>query len=162
MADSWLPSNHNHKSTGIRHKTINYPPQIQNNKPIHYPHKQSKQTTPTQIRLKKRPSQPPFLSNLSHRCPWKEDCYERNPPPNSNLCHPNPPPNFNPIIVHHRSSHRMTEQPITNIARLREKCRELREEGFGDWVLAGLGFYLFIFNLVLYIYIYIYIYIYLL
>ena len=34
-----LPSNHNHKSIGICHKTINYPPQIQNNKPIHYPHK---------------------------------------------------------------------------------------------------------------------------
>ena len=47
--DSWLPSDHNHKSTGICHKTINYPPQIQNNKPIHYPHKPIGANYPTQI-----------------------------------------------------------------------------------------------------------------
>ena len=36
-------------STGICHKTINYPPQIQNNKPIHYLHNPIGANYPTQI-----------------------------------------------------------------------------------------------------------------
>ena len=54
MANPWLPSNHNHKSPRISHNTINYPPHIQNNKPIHYPHKPIVANYPTQIWFKKK------------------------------------------------------------------------------------------------------------
>ena len=113
MVDPWRPPNHNHKP--ISHKTINYPPQIQNNEPIHYPHKPIGANHPYPNLINKtKPNQPPFLSNLSHCGPWKEDFCERNPPPNSNLSHRNSRPNFNLATDHHWPSHWTTKQPITN------------------------------------------------
>ena len=120
-----MPSNHNHKSTEIYHKAISYPPQIQNNKPIHYPHKPIEANYPTQIWLKKKDSAslgaiPLRSENETHH---QTPIYEWIPPPNSDLCHHrNPPPNSN---LSHWNTHQTSIQPLKPTTKLQSSHQPL-------------------------------------
>lgn len=99
MVDPRLPLNHNHKPNEICHKTITTHHKSKAINPVTYTNS-SDQTTLTRIWLKKQNLTHCHSSQIS-AVVLKEDCYERNPPPNSNLSERNPPPNLNLANDHH-------------------------------------------------------------
>lgn len=109
MVDPRLPLNHNHKPNEIRHKTITTHHKSKAINPVTY-RNSSDQTTLTRIWLKKQNLTHCHSSQISAVVP-KEDCCERNPPPNSNLSDRNPPPNLNLANDHHCGSPRRAMAP---------------------------------------------------